>query len=356
MASIFQKSSNTTELAATTSSRAKDLSIYFLLLVPVIVFLISLSVGRYSISLDTLLKVIAARLDLITYEHPTTLDTVVFEVRLPRVIASLLVGAALSIAGAVYQGMFRNPMVSPDILGASAGAGFGAALAILAGFSIWGVQTSSFAFGLLAVGLTYLISSAISRENNSTLVMVLTGMVVSTLFQALISLTKYVADPYSKLPAITFWLMGGLTTVANSDLWTLFIPIFIGMVPLFLIRWQMNVLSFGEEEAKAMGVNTKTLRVVIIICSTLMTAASVALAGLIGWVGLVIPHMARMITGPNYKKLLPVCLIVGSAYMAIVDDLARNLFAAEIPLGILTAIIGAPFFVYLLLKGRQGWN
>ncbi len=333
-----------------------DRSIYLLLLIPITIFLISLSIGRYGIPLDTLVKVIAARIGIISFPHASTLDTVIFDLRFPRVIASLIIGAALSIAGAVYQGMFRNPMVSPDILGASAGAGFGAALGILASLTIWQIQVTSFVFGLLAVGLTYAISAAINRENSSTLVLVLTGMVVSTLFQSLISLTKYVADPLSKLPAITFWLMGGLSTVANPDLLQLIVPVFAGIVPLFLIRWQMNVLSFGEEEAQAMGVNTKMLRILIILCSTLITSASVALAGMIGWVGLVIPHMARLISGPNYKTLLPVCLIVGSAYMAIVDDLARNLFAVEIPLGILTAIIGAPFFVYLLLKGKPGWS
>jgi iron complex transport system permease protein len=252
--------------------------------------------------------------------------------------------------------MFRNPMVSPDILGASAGAGFGAALGILLSFSIWGIQFASFLFGLLAVSLTYIISSLIGRGNNTVIIMVLTGMVVSTLFQSFISLTKYVADPYSKLPAITFWLMGGLSTVTVNDVLFLLIPVFIGIVPLYLLRWQMNVLSFGEEEARALGVNTQMLRFVIVICSTLITAASVAVSGMVGWVGLVIPHMARMMAGPNYKKLIPICMIIGGTFLLIVDDAARNLFSIEIPLGILTSCIGAPFFIYLLFRGKRGWN
>ncbi len=326
-----------------------------LVLLPVAAFAVSLCLGRYGIPLDELLRVLATKAGLMTYAYPETLDTILFQIRLPRVIAALVVGAALSIAGASYQGMFRNPMVSPDILGASAGAGFGAAIGLLLSFPIWGVQVSGFAFGLVAVGLTYLISTVVGRGNNTTLMMVLTGMVVSTMFQSFISLTKYVADPTSKLPAITFWLMGGLSTVTMKDAIMLAVPVVAGSIPLYLLRWQMNVLSFGEDEARTMGVNTQLLRTVIVICSTLATAASVAVAGMVGWVGLVIPHIARMVVGPNYKALLPVCLVIGGTYLLLVDDIARNLFSMEIPLGILTSSIGAPFFVYLLVKGRRGW-
>lgn len=334
----------------------KNSKILALALIPIFVFAISMTMGRYFIPISELFKIFASKLHLINHVYPDTLDTIIFQVRLPRIIAGLLVGAALSLAGASYQGMFRNPMVSPDILGASAGAGFGAAMGILFSFSIWGIQLTSFLFGLLAVCLTYAISSSIGRKNNTVLLMVLTGMVVSTLFQSFTSLTKYVADPYSKLPAITFWLMGSLSSVTMKDVKILVIPIAIGIIPLFLIRWKMNVLSFGEEEARAMGVNTNTLRIVIVICSTLITSAAVAVAGLVGWVGLVIPHMARMISGPNYKVLIPVCLAIGATFLVLVDDVARNLFSVEIPLGILTSCIGAPFFIYLLLKGKRGWN
>jgi iron complex transport system permease protein len=327
-----------------------------LIVLPIAAFAVSLCIGRYGIPLDDLIRVFATKAGLMTYVYPDTLDTILFQIRLPRVIAAMLVGAALSIAGASYQGMFRNPMVSPDILGASAGAGFGAAVGILLSFPIWGVQISGFVFGLLAVGLTYLISTLVGRGSNTTLMMVLTGLVVSTMFQSLISLTKYVADPTSKLPAITFWLMGGLSTVTTSDVFLLIVPIVVGTIPLFLLRWQMNVLSFGDEEARTMGVNTQLLRTIIVICSTLATTAAVAVAGMVGWVGLVIPHIARMVAGPNYKSLLPVCLVIGGTYLLLVDDIARNLFNMEIPLGILTSSIGAPFFVYLLFKGRRGWN
>ncbi len=337
-------------------SRRINAKVLILVFLPIFAFAISMTMGRYSITLEELFKILASKVNLLTYSYPDTLDTIIFQIRFPRIIAALLVGGALSLAGASYQGMYRNPMVSPDILGASAGAGFGAALGILLSFSIWGIQLTSFLFGLLAVGITYAISNMIGKSNSMMLIMVLTGIVVSTMFQSLISLTKYVADPYSKLPAITFWLMGSLSSVTNSDVAILIIPVLIGVVPLYLIRWKLNVLTFGEEEAKSMGLNTQVILFVVVLCSTLMTSASVAISGLVGWVGLVIPHMARMISGPDYQELIPVCFVFGALFMLIVDDLARNLFSVEIPLSILTALIGAPFFIYLLIKGRRGWN
>lgn len=326
-----------------------------LAIMPVVAFIISFTVGRYGISITEILNIFLSKILGVEASWSGAVETVIFKVRIPRILAAMFVGAALSISGASYQGLFKNPMVSPDILGASAGAGFGAAVGILLNFGFVGIQISSFMFGLGAVALTYLVSTIIGRGDNAILVLVLTGMVVSTLFSSFISMTKYLADPYSKLPAITFWLMGGLSSVSINDVRIIFIPILLGTVPLVLLRWKLNVLSFGEEEAKALGVDTSRIRLIIIICSTLLTAASVSICGMIGWIGLIIPHLARMLVGPNYKVLLPASILIGSTFLLLVDDVARSAFPLEIPLGILTSIIGAPFFIYLLLKGKRGW-
>lgn len=339
-----------------TKGISKKLSVTSLLIIlPFAAFLLSLVMGRYSIPLPQLAEMFYHKLFGLEKTWPDTLETVLFRVRIPRILAALLVGGALSIAGATYQGLFKNPMVSPDILGASAGAGFGAACAILLSFSIAGIQVMAFAFGLGAVFMTYIVGSLISRGNHATLVLVLTGMVVSTLFSSFISMTKYVADPYNKLPAITFWLMGGLSSINSKDLQVLIIPLLLGAIPLLLIRWKLNVLSFGEEEAQALGINTSRIRFLTIVCSTLLTASAVSVSGMIGWVGLIIPHLARMMVGPNYKVLLPTSLALGSSYLLLVDDIARSAFSTEIPLGILTSLIGAPFFIFLLIKGKRGW-
>ncbi|AOQ24157.1 putative ABC transporter permease protein [Moorella thermoacetica] len=320
---------------------------------PLLVFLLSFPLGRYAISPGQLLTILAAKVFPIEPTWPATMETVVFQVRLPRIIAAMLVGASLATAGAAYQGMFKNPLVSPDILGASAGAGFGAALAIYFSLGVVGIQVSSFLFGLLAVGLTWTLSSRIRRD--PILILVLAGILIGTLFSSGTSLIKYVADPYDKLPAITFWLMGSLAAIAPRDVWTALVPILVGTLPLYLLRWRLNVLSLGEEEARSLGLDTGRLRLIVILCSTLITAASVAISGMIGWVGLIIPHLARMLVGPNYRELLPAAILIGSAYLLLVDDLARVLTSVEIPLGILTSIIGAPFFLYLLLNARRGW-
>ncbi len=324
-------------------------------ILPIVAILISLTIGRYSISLPQFFDVVSSKVFRHDIAQSNTIETVLFNVRAPRILSALMVGAALSVSGATYQGLFKNPMVSPDILGASAGAGFGAAFGILLSFNGLGIQISAFLFGLAAVIITYSISSIITRGNNATLVLVLTGMVVAALFTSFISITKYVADPYEKLPLITFYLMGGLSSVTMKDIKMLLIPMIIGIIPLILLRWKFNVLSFGDEEAKSLGIDTSRLRVIIILCSTLITAAAVSISGMIGWVGLVIPHIARMIVGPNFKVLLPSSLLIGGTFLLLVDDIARCAFSIEIPLGILTSLIGAPFFIYLLIKGRRGW-
>jgi iron complex transport system permease protein len=309
----------------------------------------SLTLGRYHVPFSTWWGI------LTTPGDSGVGGIVLLEVRLPRILAGILIGAGLSASGAAYQGLFKNPMVSPDILGASAGAGFGAAAAILLGFNIFGIQLASFACGLLAVMLTCAITDRMKRGGDPVLVLILAGIVVGSIFTAFISLTKTVADPDNKLPAITFWLMGSLSSASLKGL-NFLLPLFvIGVVPLFLLRWQLNVLSFGEEEASALGLDTRRLRWVIILCATLLTASAVSVAGLIGWVGLVIPHLARMFVGPDYRVLLPASLLMGATYLLLVDDLARSVLAVEISLGILTSLVGAPFFLYLLMRSHKGW-
>lgn len=330
--------------------------VFFLLIGLAAAIILSVMIGRYLIPPGELLQVIGAQ---ITGKNPAleqTAGTVLVQVRLARIAGAVLIGGALSMAGAAYQGIFRNPMVSPDILGASAGASFGASFAILMGFNTVLVQVLAFVCGILAVQLAMLVSGRLARGGNGTvLVLVLTGMVVSALFSAFVSITKYVADPYDTLPAITFWLMGGLSYITGQDVLVMLAPLLLGALPLLLLRWRLNVLSLEEEEAKALGVDTVKLRAVVIFCATLMSSSSVAVAGMIGWVGLIIPHMARMTVGPDYKVLLPVSLLMGGLFLLLVDDFARCAFAQEIPLGILTAIAGAPFFLYLISQGRRGW-
>ncbi len=323
--------------------------IFILFLLTVFLVVISILYGRYHIHSKELFNYfIGANVD-------TSVASTIGNVRLPRVLAALIVGSALSMSGASFQGVFRNPMVSPDLLGASAGAGFGAALGILLEWSPLGIQFLSFFAGLAAVGLSWLISNAIGRKNNVILVLILSGMVISALFQAFISGIKYLADPYSKLPEITFWLMGSLSTITMSDLFFVLPFALAAATILFLLRWRLNVLVFGDEEAVSLGINTKKLRLIIIVCATLLTASVVSISGQVGWVGLVIPHFCRMIVGPDYKYLIPASILVGGSYLLLVDNIARNCLPVEIPLGILTAMIGAPVFIFLLLKGRKEW-
>jgi iron complex transport system permease protein len=331
----------------------RNISIAIIILATILflAFLFSLCVGRYAISLAQLFDIILGKNSIVG----TTMETVIFQVRIPRILAGIMVGAALAVSGAAYQGMFKNPMVSPDILGASAGAGFGAAIAILLSLGASGIEVFSFLFALVAVAITYVAASVIGRRNNPILVLVLTGMVVAAMFSSFTSITKYVADTDNKLPAITFWLMGGLSSTSMADIKTMTIPFILGMIPIFLLRWKLNILSFGEEEAKAMGVDTQKMRLVIIVCSTLLTAAAVSIGGMVGWIGLIIPHVARILVGPNYKALIPASLLAGSIFLLLIDDVARSAFPVEIPLGILTSLIGAPLFLYLLFKGKKSW-
>ena len=315
------------------------------------VLLGSLLVGRYALSPGQLVQMLWTRITGGAADWPISDDKVVFAVRLPRVAAAALVGAALAVSGAAYQGMFRNPMVSPDILGASTGAGFGAAVAILLGAGYFGISAAAFCCGLLAVGLTYLVGRLSRMRSN--LAMVLAGVMVGSLFSAGTSFIKLVADTNEQLPAITYWLMGSLSSIKDKDVVFLAIPVALGMIPLFFLRWRMNLLTVGEEEAQSMGVNTRRLRGAVIVCATLLTSASVAVSGMIGWVGLVIPHFCRMLFGYDYRRLIPAGALFGAAFLLAVDDIARLVTTGELPLGILTAFVGAPLFLYLIATGGR---
>ena len=282
-------------------------------------------------------------------------EIVLFNIRLPRVAAALAVGAALAAAGAAYQGLFRNPLVSPDILGVSSGAGLGAVLGIFLALPVFAIQAMAFAGGLAAVATVTLIAAAV-RGRDTVLVLVLAGVVVGALAGAVTSLLKVLADPYDQLPAITFWLLGSLAGIRGADVLAAVPAVAIALLPLGLLRWRINVLAMGDEEARSLGVDAQRLRLFVVGCATLMTAAVVSISGVVGWVGLVIPHIARMIVGPNFAILLPAALMIGAGYMLLVDTLARSLTATEVPLGILTAIIGAPVFIWLLARGRRAWS
>ncbi|MCZ0859852.1 MAG: iron ABC transporter permease [Methanocorpusculum sp.] len=277
--------------------------------------------------------------------------SVLFNIRLPRIIAAVLVGAALSTAGAAYQGMFQNPLVSPDILGASAGAGFGAALAIYFYLGTGAITIFAFAGGLIAVGVAYLISRL--TRGSATLSMVLAGILIASLFSAATAYIKLVADTNDQLPAITYWLMGSLAGATMDDVIFAGIVIAAGLLPLYLLRWRMNVLTLGEDEARSMGINTNLLRLIVIICATLVTAVAVSISGIIGWVGLVIPHFCRMIFGYDYRRIIPAAVIMGAGFLLVVDDFSRTIATTEVPLGILTAFVGAPIFAYLLMMGGK---
>ena len=309
--------------------------------------LLSFTLGRYPVPLSELLGILGNKLGLpITPFWTSQMEAAVWNIRLPRVILSVLVGACLAAAGGAYQGVFQNPMASPDILGASAGAGFGAALAILLGATSIGITFGAFAASLVTVALVFTVSR--HTKGDRVLGLVLVGIMISSLFQAGTSFLKLVADPNNQLPQITYWLMGSLSGAKWSDLGFVLIPMFCGLVPLVLLRWQLNVITMGDDEARAMGVNPQRIRMGIVICSTLVTASAVSVSGMIGWVGLVIPHMMRRLVGSDYRFLMPASILSGGMFLLIVDNVSRNVTASGIPIGILTAFIGAPFFLWLI--------
>lgn len=309
---------------------------------------LAFAVGRYPVSPG---EVLAA---LVGQAADPTVNMVVLQVRGPRVLAALLVGAALAAAGSAYQGMFRNPLVSPDILGVSTGAALGAVLGIFLSSSILLTQLLAFAGGLAAVGLVYGVGSRL-RGHDPLLALVLTGVVIGTLLGSAIALLKYLADPYNQLPAITFWLLGSLASISPQDLAVAAPLALLGLAPMLLLRWRMNLLALPDDEARALGVDTRRLRTLVVACATLMTASVVAISGIIGWVGLLIPHAARLLVGPDFGRLLPLAMLMGAGFLLAVDTLCRTLATIEVPPGVLTALIGTPFFLWLFAVSRRAW-
>lgn len=314
----------------------------------------ALLVGRFSLPPAELLRVAAGLLTGQERAAGDTAATVLLDIRLPRVLAAMLAGAALAAAGAAFQGIFRNPLVSPDILGVAAGASLGAVLGIFLSLPILLIQLLAFGGGLTAVAVATGIAAAV-RGHEPAVVLVLAGIVVGTLAGSVVSLLKILADPYEQLPAITFWLLGSLAAVNRDDVLAALPLVLLGLVPLHLLRWRLNVLTQGEEEARALGVDAPKLRAVVILAATLATAAVVAISGTVGWVGLAIPHLVRLLVGPDFGRLLPCTLLAGALFLLAVDTMARTVAATEVPLGILTSLVGAPFFLWLLASGRRGW-
>ena len=329
------------------------ISILLLVVLPIILFFASFLMGRYPISpVDVIKTILSPIFPQLTVS--STVSTIVWQIRLPRILAALLVGASLSMAGTAFQGIFKNPLVSSDLLGVSNGAGFGAALAILLSGSSIVIQIFAFIFGIISVSITYLISKA--YKAGGILILVLSGVAISAFFNALISGIKFIADPEDKLPEIVYWLMGSLASVTMDEIIMIIIPLFIGFIILYLLRWQMNILAMGDEEAQSLGLNPSRIRLIIIAGCTLLTSAAVSISGIIGWIGMIIPHMARMIVGPDNKILLPASLSLGASFLLLIDNISRVAISIEIPIGILTAIIGVPIFLYLLRRGYSEWS
>ncbi len=310
---------------------------------------IGIAVGPYAITPAQLIAVLSGD------RSDPQAATVLWNIRLPRVLAAAVIGAALAAAGAGYQTVFRNPLVSPDILGVSAGAGFGAVLGILLGWPVMAIQMLGFGTGLATVALVLILTMAL-RGAGQVLVMVLCGIAVGALAGAGISLVKLLADPEQQLPAITFWLMGSLAGVKRPDVAAALPALLAGLAPLLALRWRIGLLAMGDDEARSMGIDATRLRLLVVACATLMTAAGVAMAGVIGWVGLMVPHMARLLAGPRFDRLLPAAALIGASFMVLVDTAARSIAPTEVPLGILTAVLGAPVFVWLLARGARAWS
>lgn len=315
---------------------------------------LALVVGRYPVSLADAVAVFLAKLTGADQPDRSMVEMVILQVRGPRVLAALLVGAALAAAGTAYQSMFRNPLVSPDILGVSSGAALGAVLGMFYSRDPLSIQVFAFLGGLAAVGLVYAIGARL-RGHDPLLALVLTGVVIGTLLGSVIALLKYLADPHNQLPAITYWLLGSLAAIAPADL-AIAVPLVLaGLAPLVLLRWRINVLALPDDEARALGVDTGRLRALVIASATLITAAAVAVSGVIGWIGLLVPHAARLLVGPDFGRLLPLAMLLGAGFLLAVDTLCRTIVSAELPPGALTALLGTPFFLWLFALSRRGW-
>lgn len=315
---------------------------------------VAFAIGAYPVSMGELVGWLGWRLGW-GEAPPAVVVAVIEHIRGPRILTAMMVGAALATAGAAYQSLFRNPLVSPNILGVSSGAALGAVLGIFLALPVAGVEAASFAGGLAAVATVYGVSYLV-RGHEPLLVLVLAGIVIGTLFSAGISILKVLADPYNQLPAITFWLLGSLAGAGGRELALLAPALLVGLVPLLLLRWRIDIMTLGEDEARALGVEAGRVRLMVIIAATLLTATAVSVAGIIGWIGLVVPHLARLVVGPAFGRAAPVTALGGAAFLLVVDTLARGLSTVEIPLGVLTALVGTPVFLWLLATSRKGWG
>lgn len=317
-----------------------------------VLMLFSFNIGRYWIDLEKIVTIMAGQVLPLEPTWSEKEASVVLGIRFPRIAAAILVGGALSLAGAAYQAVFKNPLVSSDILGASSGSSLGAAIAIFTGMHGAWIPAMAFAFGMAAVGTATTVGKFIRKE--PTLTLILAGILVGSLCNALVSLIKFVADPRDVLPSITYWLLGSLANIKMTDLALVSIPIVLSAIPIIMLGWRINILSMGDDEAKALGIETEKLRRIVIVCATILTSSAISVCGLIGWVGLVIPHLVRMMIGSDNRAVLPGSVLGGALFLLLVDDLARSLVTVELPLGILTAVIGAPFFIALMVRdGRK---
>lgn len=316
-----------------------------------LLIILSCSLGRYAVSPVDVTKIILSNFMDLHSDWAPQGYSVVMSLRLPRIIIAILIGGALSLSGASYQGVFKNPLVAPDMLGVSTGACIGASLGILSGLGPVSIQMAAFIGGLTAVMLATSIPKIM--KNNSIMILVLSGIIITGLLTSVMGFLKYVADPDTELAEITHWQLGSLTKATWTDIFCVGPPIIAAFIILILIRWRINILSLGDEEARSLGVETRTVRNIIIVCATVLTASAVCISGTIGWIGLVVPHLCRMITGPDNRKVIPFSIIAGGIFLLFIDTLARIISASEIPLSILTGFIGAPFYFYLLLKQRM---
>lgn len=334
----------------------KNIWISSLLLLLLVTVCLSLSFGKYPLSVKEVLEYLstASGLGSMEGEKYQMIKNIIIEIRLPRIFAAVLIGAALSVSGVAFQSMFINPLVSPSLLGVLSGASFGAALGMLVSNSWLMIQASSFLFGFLAVIIS--IGIATLYRGDRMLMLLLGGIISGALFTSLLSIIKYVADPYNQLPVIVYWLMGGLSMADGTTVLIASVPMGIGIIAIILLSPYLNILSMGDDEAKSLGLNVSIIRMVLIFLATLVSALTVVIGGIIGWVGLIIPHLSRMLVGPDNRVLVPAGALIGAIYLVAVDDLSRMLFSIEIPLGIVTSMVGIPFFVLVLKNAGKGWG
>lgn len=337
---------------AARTRKPRALTAIVLVLLPIVFIVGSLAIGAYQISPLEVCQILVGKFTGSMDGIDEMAAGLVWQTRLPRVLAAALVGAGLAATGALFQGLFRNPLAAPDTLGVSNGAGFGAGLAIILGASAIGTQLGAIAFGLVAVGLAFAV---VSRGRSNTVTLILSGMLIGSLFSSLVALLKFVADPTEKLPQIVYWLMGSLSSITYESI-LMILPLYIlAMAVLFLYRWRVNVLSLGDMEARSFGLNVARDRGVVIVACSVLTALVVSISGIISWVGIVVPHLARMLVGPDFRRLLPASISLGICYLIAIDDLCRTITAFEIPIGVITGIIGVPMFLYFLYRRKVNW-